>query len=366
MLYQVLPDGEKLVAYSIVHQARTFHLVALPGHYLLAAFKDENEDLVYQQVEYAGYYGGPSVITVESSKDLHDLNISLQPPRTLTLRESPDLSHPASKANQGLPFFRTAIGEIVKLEDSRFTHKNGRMGLWEPIRFRETVGGGIFFLEPFSVDKTPVLFVHGAGGQPQDWSSIIQRLDRSRFQPWLVYYPSGFRLNWIVEGLRKILSEVYVKHKFEKLLVIAHSMGGLISRSLINHIVERDTLHKANILFITISTPWGGHQAAQIGVDRAPAVIPSWVDMVPNSPFQQKLFQTPWPNRMKYYLFFGFKGGRNRFTNGNDDGTVSLISQLKPEAQEAAVKLYGFDEDHTSILKSPNVSEKINQILVSF
>ena len=143
-------------------------------------------------------------------------------------------------------------------------------------------------------------------------------------------------------------------------------MGGMISRSLINHIAERDTHQKANLLFITISTPWGGHQAAQFGVDFAPAVIPSWVDMVPNSPFQQTLFQTPWPDRMKYYLFFSFKGGRNPFTNGNDDGTVSLISQLKPEAQEAAVKLFGFNEDHTSILKSIQVSKKINQILLSF
>ena len=143
-------------------------------------------------------------------------------------------------------------------------------------------------------------------------------------------------------------------------------MGGLISRSLINDIVEKDARHNAKMMFITISTPWGGHQAAQFGIDFAPAVIPSWVDMVPNSPFQQTLFQTPWPDRMKYYLFFSFKGGRNPFTNGNDDGTVSLISQLKPEAQEAAVKSFGFNEDHTSILKSPQVSEKINEILLSY
>ena len=164
----------------------------------------------------------------------------------------------------------------------------------------------------------------------------------------------------------KLLSELYVTYKFEKLIVIAHSMGGMISRSLINHIVKTDTGNKADVLFITISTPWGGHQAAQFGVDYAPAVIPSWVDMVPNSLFQQALFQTPWPDSIKYYLLFSFKGGRNPFTNGNDDGTVSLVSQLKPEAQQAAVKSFGFNEDHTSILKSPQVSKNINQILLSF
>jgi triacylglycerol esterase/lipase EstA (alpha/beta hydrolase family) len=306
------------------------------------------------------------VITLEPGDNVHDLNVTLQAPGILSLKESPDLSHSAIKAEQGLRNPRVAIGEVANLEDSRFTYENGRIGLWEPIRFWETVGGGVFFLEPFTQEKTPVLFVHGAGGHPKEWAGIVKELDRSHFQPWVAFYPSGFRLDWIVEGLDKALTEVFVTHKFKKLIVIAHSMGGLITRSLINHIVERDARYKPQILFITISTPWGGHQAAQIGIDFAPAVIPSWVDMVPNSPFQQTLYQTPWPDRMNYYLFFSFKGGRNPFTNGNDDGTVSLISQLKPEAQEAAVKSFGFNEDHTSILKSPQVSRKINQILLSF
>jgi hypothetical protein len=71
----------------------------------------------------------------------------------------------------------------------------------------------------------------------------------------------------------------------------------------------------------------GRTPGCQIGVDHAPAVIPSWFDMIPNSPFQQALFQMPLSNHIEYYLFFSFKGGRNPFTNGNDDGTVSLVSQ---------------------------------------
>ena len=366
LLYQVLPDRKKLISYTIIHNSRDFHFVTMPGQYVISAFRDTNEDLVYQDDEFAGYYGAPSVITLEPGKNVKGLNVVLQPPQSLSLKESPNLSHPDLKAAQGLPHAKAKIGEVVDLDDGRFTHENGKLGLWQPLRFWETVGGGIFFLEPFSQDKIPVLFVHGAAGQPQDWGPIIQELDRSRFQPWVVFYPSGFRLNWIVEGVGKLLGEVFVTYKFEKLIVIAHSMGGMISRSLINHIVETDTRQNANILFITISTPWGGHQAAQFGVDYAPAVIPSWIDMVPNSPFQQALFQTPWPDTIKFYLLFGFKGGRNPFTNGNDDGTVSLVSQLRPEAQQAAIKSFGFNEDHTSILKSPQVSKKIRQILLTF
>ena len=111
-----------------------------------------------------------------------------------------------------------------------------------------------------------------------------------------------------------------MQDKFKKVVVMAHSMGGLVSRSLVNTVVQKDAKQKLKVLFLTLSTPWGGHQAAQIGADHAPAVIPSWIDMIPNSPFQQELFATPLSDHVNYYLFFSFKGGHNPFTNGNDDG----------------------------------------------
>ncbi len=99
-------------------------------------------------------------------------------------------------------------------------------------------------------------------------------------------------------------------------------MGGLVSRGLVNIIVQKDVEHQLQVLFLTISTPWHGHQGAQIGVDWAPIVIPSWIDMIPDSPFQRTLFHTSLPDNIEYYLFYSFKGGYNPFTNGSDDGTV--------------------------------------------
>jgi len=73
--------------------------------------------------------------------------------------------------------------------------------------------------------------------------------------------------------------------------------------------VGKDIEKKLRVLFLTLSTPWGGHQAAQIGVEHAPAVIPSWIDMIPNSPFQKSLFQTPLSDQIDYYLFLALKAG---------------------------------------------------------
>ena len=279
-------------------------------------------------------------------------------------QKSPDLTSPNTKAQLDLPNIQA--GEIVTLEDRRFSAKNGLQGLWEPIKFLLKVGGGVYFLQPFDPEKIPVVFIHGVGGHPKQWGPLIQHLDRTHYQPWVFYYPSGLRLHMSAEFLLQSLSEILVRHKFNKLVIIAHSMGGLISRSLVNTIVEKDKEQQLRVLFLTLSTPWSGHHAAQIGIDYAPAVIPSWIDMVPNSSFQQTLFQTPLSDHIKYYLFFSFKGSRNPLTNGNDDGTVSLQSQLKAEAQDAASKTLGFNEDHTSILRSARATGKINMLLTTF
>ncbi|KAG1694716.1 Phosphoribosylformylglycinamidine cyclo-ligase [Nymphon striatum] len=55
--------------------------------------------------------------------------------------------------------------------------------------------------------------------------------------------------------------------------IISHSMGGLVSRS----IIEKQLQQKRNVeipLFISISTPWNGHKAATWGVEGAPVTIP--------------------------------------------------------------------------------------------
>ncbi|GJL62724.1 MAG: hypothetical protein NPIRA04_13780 [Nitrospirales bacterium] len=363
LLYELSNTGKELVSYSIYYKSDGFWFIRPPGRYLLVAFEDTNEDLAYQKTEYAGYYGTPSVITVEAGKDLINLDINLQPPWLLTLNESPDLSSPATVMNLTLP--KIQFGEVVRLEDTRFSQETGQIGLWEPIRFLYEIGGGLYFLEPYDHAKTPVLFIHGAGGSPQDWTYLINHLDRSRFQPWVFHYPSGIRLEQAAELLRHSLSEIYVSHKVTRFIVIAHSMGGLVFRFLINHIGPRDDAHVLK-LFVTLSTPWAGHQAAQLGVDHAPAVIPSWLDMVPNSPFQRSVFQYPMPEYIDYYLLFSLKGRPDSFTPENNDGTVSLKSQLQMEAQKEAKKIWGFNEDHRSVLQSPDVANTLNEILQQY
>jgi uncharacterized alpha/beta hydrolase family protein len=41
-----------------------------------------------------------------------------------------------------------------------------------------------YFLQEYAMDKIPILFVHGSGGNPTDFRVLIEGLDRSRYYPW--------------------------------------------------------------------------------------------------------------------------------------------------------------------------------------
>ena len=45
------------------------------------------------------------------------------------------------------------------------------------------------------------------------------------------------------------------------------------------------------------------------------------------------------------------------------DGVVDVSTALRAEAQDDAIKTYGFDDDHTSILDDPAVSRVLNTLI---
>jgi pimeloyl-ACP methyl ester carboxylesterase len=217
---------------------------------------------------------------------------------------------------------------------------------------------GVFLLAPYDACKVPVLFVHGMEGSPQDLRPMIEALDRTRYQPWFLAYPSGLRLRFVSVYLAEAIRELGVRHKPHRMHVVAHSMGGLIARSFINQNVglKRRQLVRT---FITISTPFNGHAGAQQGVRFSPVVAPAWIDMVPNSAFIKHLYEEPLPEYVEHHLFFGYQA------NGgpSSDGVVMMSSVLDPRAQFAARGVYGYEESHSSILQSEDVILRVRRIL---
>lgn len=97
-----------------------------------------------------------------------------------------------------------------------------------------TVGPvGIFFLDKYDPNRIPVLFVYGAAGSAQDWRSFFDKIDRRKYQPWFSHYPTGRDLAESGSSLNRSVMLLQSYYGFRKIHVVAHSMGGLVSRDFI-------------------------------------------------------------------------------------------------------------------------------------
>lgn len=257
---------------------------------------------------------------------------------------------------------RISVGEIARLDDPSFAASRGEDGLWTPATLAITTGLGIYFLEPYDPARTPVLFIHGAAGSPQDWRPAMEKIDRKRYQPWFYFYPSGGRLEETARSLYEGVGLLHRRYGFTRLHVVAHSMGGLVARRFVQLNVIEDHQTYINTL-ITFSTPWAGHEAAAMGVKCAPSVVPSWRDMEAGSPFLAHLYDQRLKGRVSHHLFYGHLATRSVLLPGENDGTVSVASQLRPAAKADAASVQGYEEGHVSILSSRAALARAQQIL---
>lgn len=159
--------------------------------------------------------------------------------------------------------------------------------------------------------------------------------------------------------MSRLAVEIRARRQVGDTIVIAHSMGGLVARAMINRLVRAGGPRP--LAFISISTPWGGHDASSERGARI-AAVPVWADLVPGSAFLSGLRDPPLPDDLHYYLLFGYSG-ESAMVRGSDDGTVTIPSMLAYTAQDQAREVRGFAESHTSILESEKAIETINRIL---
>lgn len=94
-------------------------------------------------------------------------------------------------------------------------------------------------LQPYDPNKIPILVIHGLGDSQATWAPMIEALRsdatiRQNYQIWFFSYPTGYPYPFMAAVLRKKMDEInayYPGHK--PLVVIGHSMGGNITRTLI-------------------------------------------------------------------------------------------------------------------------------------
>lgn len=129
--------------------------------------------------------------------------------------------------------FTASIGLALAELDPRRTEIKR---MFNPEKYADTTR--LARLQPYNPKKIPVLFIHGLGDSQATWAPMIISLRsdpviRQNYQFWVFSYPTGYPYPLMAAVLRQKMDAVnayYPDHK--PIVVVGHSMGGMIARSL--------------------------------------------------------------------------------------------------------------------------------------
>ena len=252
--------------------------------------------------------------------------------------------------------------EIVPLTHTLFAPEVAATGLWHSAFYLENYGTALVFAAAFDDDRVPVVLVPGIGGSPRDFGDLVPMLQRAGYQPLYFVYPSGMPLGNAARQLGGRLQEFLERHDVDRFVVIGHSMGGVVAKGLLDQVDVTDDLPSWR-LFIAIAAPFGGVDMAQYA-NRLPQHPPAWDDLAPNSGFMHQIRSTRFPPDLHFYLFFGARSSNRLMAAlGNNDGVLSIDSVCGSPVTGWARDVFGFYEDHTSILSSPLVLGRVENVL---
>ncbi|MDO5310020.1 MAG: hypothetical protein Q4G03_11100 [Planctomycetia bacterium] len=120
---------------------------------------------------------------------------------------------------------------------------------------------GLYLLEPYDPNKIPVIMTHGLASTPMTWMEMYNALRnaseiQSAYQFWFFFYPSGQPF-WASAALmreemakiRTIVDPEHMNAKLDQIVLIGHSMGGLVSRMQVQDSGNRIWDNIANVPF---------------------------------------------------------------------------------------------------------------------
>ncbi len=110
------------------------------------------------------------------------------------------------------------------------------IGLMNMVRGEHMRGGsGLLMLEPYDPTRIPVIFVHGLLSSTYVWRNTVNSLladpeIRRRYQFWAFSYSTGNPMAYSALNLRDDLAYAQQRYGFQQVVLIGHSMGGILSR----------------------------------------------------------------------------------------------------------------------------------------
>ena len=319
--------GTSIVNVRSASSGDTFYMLVPRADYTLLAFSDTNGDFEYQPGEPAVRVADPiinwfSAMEGQDRVDTDALVIQqIDLASDIVLDQELDVSVLAlrEEGNIARNFLR-----IVAWDDEVFSAENMELGMWKPGAFVEEVGYGLYVLKEFDPTQKSILVVHGIYDTPRRFKNIVAAIP-SDYQLLLFHYPSAVSLEYTSYVLNEALDELMRRYQIPQLDIVAHSMGGLVSKGMMYQADQK--LRQRTRLFISIASPFGGHTGAATGVKWSPVIAPVWWAMAPGSSYLQimdSLDLTKGPNHHLIYSYSHELGGERE----EDDGVVTVESQL--------------------------------------
>ena len=132
--------------------------------------------------------------------------------------------------------FTMVLAELMntekRIDGIKFMFNPGKMGDLK----------GLYLLAPYDPNRIPLVLIHGLSSEPRTWTPMLNtllnnRTMRQNYQFWIYSYPTGMPIYASANNFRKSLTETWKKYdpkndnkKFSKMVIIGHSMGGIITR----------------------------------------------------------------------------------------------------------------------------------------
>ena len=350
--------GHELVGSREVIQLNGYFGILLPtGTYDLVFFADLNGDGFYEQDEVVGRTPDGNPVEVDAAHSPDGLFVAA-PEVAL------DLGHPSMFPVTLRVKLVPRPFVVESVDDPIFAPEMGELGVYQPNKFLARTQSWFFSLGEPDFSKVQVMLVHGIDGTPRDFRELIASLDRSRYQIWLFYYPSGLRLDQVgivlAAGVERVAQEP--KMKDLRFALVAHSMGGLVGRRAVNELCRSGRPEHLKV-YASFDTPYGGVESAAGAVKRGTELVPSWIDVAAGSPFLTRLHEKPLPKDLPFHLFFGWGLPGDHGPSPAGDGTIALASQLDPRAQAVATGMSGYGDTHVGILSDPEALKELARVL---
>jgi len=106
---------------------------------------------------------------------------------------------------------------------------------------RSINNAGLYQFDRYDAKKIPVVFVHGLMSRPETWAQALNTLladrqIREHYQFWFFLYPTGLpvwssaaKLRDELDRYRQTLDPQHRNRNFNRMVMVGHSMGGLIT-----------------------------------------------------------------------------------------------------------------------------------------